>query len=151
MRSRFPLIRAFAIPILLLCAPAQAQIAHAKRIVIGSYPFLAKLARIEGTVQIDFTIKQGRVESFVFTGGIPQLSKSPAFRRVKDWEFDTDCPEHITINVEFSFFTPNKGDDLRDGAASLQEFIAPNIIRILAPRPEPPDIEKLPVPDRVSK
>jgi hypothetical protein len=151
MQSKFPLFQSLAAILIFSFVPAHAQIAHAKKIVIGAYPFLARLAHIEGIVKVDLTIKQGLVESFVFVSGISQLSKSQAFRRVKEWEFDVDCPEHISINVEFSFFTPDKGDDLRGGAASLQEFLSPNTIRILAPRPEPTDTEKLPLPGHMSK
>jgi len=122
---------------LALAIPAVAQIPFARKIQIGRFPILAKLARMEGIVQVDLFIEGGRVKSYSIASGLPQLRNCLALSHIKDWQFSEDCPQAVSILVEFAYGPQLPEDTKWLQEMEYQEWIYPNRIRVVVPEPNP--------------
>jgi TonB family protein len=101
-----------------------------RHFVAPAYPLVAWLARIEGTVVIDVTVKaEGAVHSVKF------ISAHPVFREavetaMKQWSFlpaSTTTDERVTIRFQFEGDCPLTGSDEPSKAYYVQTWISADL------------------------
>ena len=77
---------------------------------LPSYPPLAKIARISGTVQVRVTVENGEVVGYVQPSGNPLLV-SATIDNIKSWKFDKSV--RTTFATTFIFQLDGKSGDQR--------------------------------------
>lgn len=106
----------------------------AKHVLAPSYPRLAWLARLTGTVSLDVQVAaDGRVRSATGSGA-HKLLNSTAEENIREWTF---CPssEGVTLEVTYVFRFEGQGQNEQSPPRVLLDL--PNRVEIIAHPPVP--------------
>jgi TonB family protein len=101
------------------------QLLHAE---LPFYPYGARLAGLEGEVQVEVTLKEGKVVATHVISGDRALAAA-AVENIKTWTFSTDANQRFTTRFLYVL-------ERRFGKLNSQkiELDVPTLVRITAPR-----------------
>jgi len=99
---------------------------------LPSYPPLAKIARISGTVQVRVTVENGEVVGYVQPTGNPLLV-SATIDNIKSWKFDKSV--RTTFATTFIYQLDGKSEESKEPSNPKLDLELPSLAKITARPP----------------
>lgn len=93
------------------------------------YPARARIVGAEGTVVVEFDVKDGAAEHPTVVRG-NELLTAAAISNVRSWKFEKGTPQHLTCTFAYKLERRLSGSDEND----VVEARLPYYVRIVAPR-----------------
>src|SRR5882672_4898727 len=101
---------------------------------LPSYPPLAKIARISGTVQVRVTVENGEVVGYVQPTGNPLLV-SATIDNIKSWKFDKSV--RTTFATTFIYQLDGESEETKEPSNPKLDLELPSLAKITARPPMP--------------